>query len=68
LTSTPVELAAGSHTLHLEYGGSDPARAALIDGFLILPARLTRTLVAPDGRSLTLTYDIESGKLALEEK
>lgn len=68
LTSTPVDLAAGSHTLHLEYGGSDPGRSALIDGFLLLPARLTRTLNSPDGHSLTLTYDIESGKLTFEEK
>jgi hypothetical protein len=68
LTSTPVDLAAGSHTLRLEYAGSDPARTALIDGFLLLPARMTKTLVAPDGHLLTITYDIESGKLTLEEK
>jgi hypothetical protein len=68
LTSTPVDLAAGSHILRLEYAGSDPARAALIDGFLLLPARLTKTLVAPDEHTLTITYDIESSKLTLEEK
>ena len=67
LTSTSVDLAPGSHTLHMEYAGSDPARAALIDGFLVLPARMTRTLVTPDGHMLTLTYDIESGKLTFEE-
>jgi hypothetical protein len=67
LTSTPVELAAGSHTLRLEYAGTDPARAALVDGFLLLPARITSTLTAPGGHVLTLIYDIDSGKLALEE-
>jgi hypothetical protein len=29
---------------------------------------LTKTLVDPDGHTLTLSYDIESGKLVLEEK
>ncbi len=68
LASTPIDLSAGSHTLRLEYAGTDPARAALIDGFLLLPSRITKTLVTPDGHTLTLTYDIESGKLVLEEK
>ena len=63
-----MDLSAGSHTLHLEYAGTDPARAALIDGFLLFPSTFTKTLVAPDGHALTLTYDIESGKLVLEEK
>jgi hypothetical protein len=67
LTSTPVDLAAGSHTLRLEYAGSDPARAALIDGFLLLPARISSTLVASDGHTSTLTYDIASGQLTFEE-
>ncbi len=66
LTSLPVELAAGSHTLTLEYGGADPQRAAAIDGFLLMPAKLSRTFSGPGG-SLTLTYSIDTGQLNIEE-
>ena len=69
LTSTPVEMSAGPHTLTLEYAGTDPARTVALDGFLLVPAQLTRTLEAPqEGRDLTLLYDIESGQFKMEEK
>jgi hypothetical protein len=67
LTSIPVELSAGPHTLNLEYGGLDPGRSAAIDGFLLMPAILTRHFTGPHG-SLTLTYDIQLGELRLEEQ
>ena len=66
LTSIPVDLAAGPHALTLEYGGTDPTRSAAIDGFLLMPSKLTKTFIGPGG-SLVLTYDIELGQLNLEE-
>jgi hypothetical protein len=67
LTSLPVELAAGPHTLRFEYAGADPARTANIDGFLLLPATLTRRYSGPQG-SLVLTYDVSLGKWNLAEE
>jgi hypothetical protein len=66
LTSLPIELAAGSHTLTLEYAGADPARSAAIDGFLLMPAQLTKRFTGPDG-SLVLTYDINLSQLSIQE-
>jgi hypothetical protein len=66
LTSLPVDLAAGSHTLTLEYAGTDPTRAA-IDGFLLMPAALTKRFTGPEG-DLVLTYDINLGELRIEEQ
>lgn len=66
LTSIPVELAAGPHALMLEYGGIDPTRSAAIDGFLLMPAKLTKNFTGPGG-SLVLTYDISLGQLSIEE-
>ncbi len=67
LTSLPVDLAAGAHTLTLEYGGSDPQRSAAIDGFLVMPVKLTRSFSGPGG-ALTITYDIDLGRLDLQER
>ena len=67
LTSIPVDLAAGPHTLTLEYGGTDPTRSAAIDGFLLMPAKLTKNFTGPGG-SLVLTYDINLGQLSIEEQ
>ena len=66
LASLPIDLAAGSHTLTLEYGGADPARSAAIDGFLLMPAKLTRSFTGPGGH-LVLTYDIDLGQLSIQE-
>jgi hypothetical protein len=68
LTSTPVDLSAGPHSLALEYAGADPARKIALDGFLLTPARLTKKLEAQDGRMLTLTYDVDTGQFTMEEK
>jgi hypothetical protein len=67
LTSLPLDLAAGPHTLTLEYGGTDTTRSAAIDGFLLMPAKLTKHFTGPGG-DLVLTYDIELGQLSLEER
>ena len=67
LNSGPVDLAAGAHTLTLEYAGTDSARSAAIDGFLLMPAKLTKRFTGPGG-SLVLTYDINLGQLNIEEK
>jgi hypothetical protein len=66
LNSIPVDLTPGPHTLSLEYAGTDPARSAAIDGFLLMPARLTKTFSGPGG-SLVLTYDIDRGLWNIEE-
>jgi hypothetical protein len=68
LTSTPLDLAAGPHTLSLDYAGTDPARKIALDGFLLMPAQLTKTLEAPTGQTLTLTYDIDTGQFRIQEK
>jgi hypothetical protein len=67
LTSLPVDLTASSHTLTLEYGGVDSARAAAIDGFLLMPAKLTKSFTGPGG-TLVLTYDINLGQLSIQEQ
>jgi hypothetical protein len=67
LTSNPIDLSMGSHTITLEYGGADPTRSASIDGFLLIPAKLIKQFSGPGGK-LTLTYDIPLGQLSIEEK
>ena len=66
LTSLPLDLSAGSHTLTLEYAGTDTTRSAAIDGFLLMPAKLTKRFTGPSG-NLILTYDIELGQLSTQE-
>ena len=66
LTSNPVELSTGSHILTLEYAGTDPTRSAAIDGFLLMPAKLTKRFSGPEG-SLVLSYDINLGQLSIQE-
>jgi hypothetical protein len=67
LNSTPIELAAGPHKLDLEYAGADPARSVSIDGFLLVPVRLTKSFAGPDGSTLTATYDLDGGRFSIEE-
>ena len=67
LTSIPVDLAAGPHALTLEYGGTDPTRSASIDGFLLMPEKLTKNFTVPGG-SLVLTYDINLGQWSIQEQ
>jgi hypothetical protein len=66
LTSIPIDLAAGPHTVTLEYAGTDLTRSAAIDGFLLLPAKLTKSFTGPGG-SLVLIYDITLGQLSIQE-
>jgi hypothetical protein len=66
LTSIPVDLGVGSHTLTLEYAGTDSTRSAAIDGFLLMPLKLTKNFTGSGG-SLVLTYDIQLGQLSIEE-
>jgi len=68
LSSTPVEMSTGAHKLTLEYAGTDPARAVSLDGFLLVPTQLKKTLQAPDKPGLTLIYDIDSGQFKMEER
>lgn len=68
LTSAPLDLTAGSHTLTFEYAGSDPNRGVAVDGFFLLPVPLTQTLAGPNGARLTVQYDVEHGKLTIEER
>jgi hypothetical protein len=66
MTSIPVDLAAGPHILTFEYAGADPTRSAAIDGFLLLPAKLTKSFTGPES-SLVLIYDISLGQLSIQE-
>jgi hypothetical protein len=66
LTTLPVDLTSGQHTLTLEYGGTDQKRSAAIDGFLLMPAKLTKSFTGPSG-SLVLTADIKFGHLSITE-
>jgi hypothetical protein len=66
LAALPVDLAAGQHTLTLEYAGTDPQRTAAIDGFLLLPVKLTRSFTGPGG-NLILTYNIDLEQLSIQE-
>ena len=66
LNSISVDLAAGPHILTFEYAGADPTRSAAIDGFLLLPAILTKSFTGPGG-SLDLIYDIKLGQLSIQE-
>jgi hypothetical protein len=66
LTSIPVDLAAGAHILTFEYAGTDPTRSAAIDGFLLLPANLTKSFSGPGG-SLDLSYHVSVGQLTIQE-
>ncbi len=66
LASLPVDLAAGQHTLTFGYTGTDYQRAAAIDGFLLIPAKLVKSFNGPGG-SLILAYDISLGELSLKE-
>jgi hypothetical protein len=66
LNSLPLDLAAGPHVLILEYGGTDATRSAAIDGFLLMPEKLTKSFTGPSG-SLVLTYDMNLGQLSIEE-
>jgi hypothetical protein len=68
LSSTPIEMSAGAHKLSLEYAGTDPARAISLDGFLLVPAQLKKTLQAQGKPDLTLIYDIDSGQFRMEER
>ena len=67
LTSIPVDLAAGPHILLFEYAGTDPTRSAAIDGFLLLPAILTKSFTGP-GSGLDLIYDVSLGQLTIQER
>ena len=66
LASSPIDLSAGQHQLNFAFGGADPGRAALIDGFLLVPVQITKTLTL-DNKTLKLTFDIDNGGLKMEE-
>jgi Carbohydrate family 9 binding domain-like len=66
LASLPLDLSAGPHTLTLDYAGTDPERSAALDGFLLMPAKLTKSFTG-SGHSLVLTYDINLGQLSIQE-
>jgi len=66
LNTTLMDLSAGEHILTLTYGGADPNRSVAVDGFLIMPAQLTKKFTSQEGE-LTLIYDIDQGSLSFEE-
>ena len=58
-----MPLKVGSNVLRVSYAGSDVERAALVDAFMLVPRVLTRLFNGPDGKSLTLHYEMSSGEL-----
>jgi hypothetical protein len=65
LDSAPRALTAGEHTLDLEYAGLDPARQITLDGFLLLPATLQKTLQDAQGRRIQISFAADGGKFTL---
>jgi hypothetical protein len=68
LTSQPVRLEAGEHTIRYEYagvGGSTNPGLSKIDAFYLQPAIARRVFVLPDGRQITLIYNTLTGESSL---
>jgi hypothetical protein len=69
LTSQPVRLEAGEHTIRYEYAGAEGSTnpgVSKIDAFYLQPATARRVFALPDGRQLTLTYNTLTGESSLE--
>jgi hypothetical protein len=62
LASAPFDLKAGAHSLRLEYAGTDPTRQISVDGVLLMPTVLRKTLRDDSGRQIEVTYQIDGGK------
>lgn len=62
----PFTLPSGAHTLRLSYAGDDDDGSAIVDGFLLQPAVLEKTLES-DGKRLRLRYVSNTGVLTFEE-
>lgn len=70
VTSAPVRLEAGEHTIRYEYAGEEGASnpgVSKVDAFYLQPAVAQRSFVLADGRTVTLTYDTVSGESTWEE-
>lgn len=68
LEAGPLHLDAGPHTLTIAYAGSDPERTSVVDGFLLQPTVLRRTLRSPAGATLRIAYDLSTGTLSWQEE
>ncbi len=72
VTSEPIPLEAGEHTLRYEYaadgGDSRNPGLAKVDAFYIQPAVAERIFQHPDGRTFTLTYNTLTGEATWEEE
>ncbi|HVO70649.1 MAG TPA: sugar-binding protein [Aggregatilineaceae bacterium] len=67
VSTDPIHLAAGPHVLSVTYAGTEPNRRGAIDGLLIQPVVAQRVFEGPDGASLTLTYDTQTGEVTIGE-
>jgi hypothetical protein len=67
VNENPVYLEAGKHILNMTYAGTEPNRRETIDGFLIQPPVARRIFEGPSGEQLTLTYDTQTGEVAIDE-
>ena len=64
LTPVPVTLAAGRHRCRLTVAGvAEPADLAHLAGVLVQEVRATRRFVGPDGDTVALTLDMQTGAL-----
>lgn len=63
----PLLLEAGTHTLQVDYAGKQPDREAVVDAFMIIPARLCKSFHGQDLPELTLCYDVLTAAATWEE-
>ncbi len=70
VTAEPVHLAPGTYTIRYRYAGeesSNPGRSK-VDAFYLQPAIARRVLQAPDGRTITFTYNTVTGETTWDEQ
>ncbi|MGI9106358.1 MAG: hypothetical protein ACR2G4_08930 [Pyrinomonadaceae bacterium] len=67
LTTRPLKLRAGKHTLRLTYVNPDRSASTIVDGFLLHPAIATKTLRSASGVRLRLSFDMRKGALTWHE-
>ncbi len=61
----PVRLERGTHRIWIEASGPNGAAPALLNGVVVHPTVARTELVGPSGR-VTLSYDVDAGRLDIE--
>ena len=63
VSSAPIRLDAGPHTLTLTYAGADAERSTIVDAFLLVPMTHTQRFTGPQGESLALSFNFLTAEL-----